>query len=135
MVSFDVGSEEKAEEVLSKVKYFTLAESLGAIESLISIPSKMTHASIPSDRRKELGITDGLIRISVGLEDVEDIIWDLDQALTFATGVDRAGEKVGESAADKRAAAAEERATQLAAEQAAFEADAMAYETAKKEGK
>ncbi len=81
MVSFDVGSEEKAEQVLSKVKYFTLAESLGAIESLISIPSKMTHASIPSDRRKELGITDGLIRISVGLEDVEDLIEDLEEAL------------------------------------------------------
>lgn len=63
-----------------------------------------------------------LIRISVGLEDVEDIIWDLDQALTYATGTNREGEKVGESAADQRAAA--ERAAQLAAEQAAFDADA-----------
>lgn len=74
-----------------------------------------------------------LIRISVGLEDVEDITWDLDQALTYATGTNREGEKVGESAADQRAAA--ERAAQLAAEQAAFDADAAAYEAAKKEGK
>jgi cystathionine gamma-lyase/homocysteine desulfhydrase len=81
MVSFDVGSEEKAAELLSKVKYFTLAESLGAVESLISVPSKMTHASIPKDRREELGITDGLVRISVGLEDAEDLIDDLKQAL------------------------------------------------------
>ncbi|MFD1849971.1 bifunctional cystathionine gamma-lyase/homocysteine desulfhydrase [Oceanobacillus bengalensis] len=82
MVSFDVGSAEKAEEVLSKLKYFTLAESLGAVESLISVPAKMTHASIPRDRRLELGITDGLIRISVGIEDVQDLIEDLDGALS-----------------------------------------------------
>lgn len=81
MISFDVGSGEKAAEVLKKVKYFTLAESLGAVESLISVPAKMTHASIPADRRNELGITDGLIRISVGIEDVEDLIEDLTQAL------------------------------------------------------
>jgi cystathionine gamma-lyase/homocysteine desulfhydrase len=81
MVSFDVGSEEKADQVLSNVKYFTLAESLGAVESLISVPARMTHASIPKERRDELGITDGLIRISVGLEDVEDLIDDLKAAL------------------------------------------------------
>jgi cystathionine gamma-lyase / homocysteine desulfhydrase len=81
MVSFDVGSAEKAAEVLGRVKYFTLAESLGAVESLISVPAKMTHASIPTERRAELGITDGLIRISVGIEDVEDLIEDLKQAL------------------------------------------------------
>jgi cystathionine gamma-lyase / homocysteine desulfhydrase len=80
MVSFDVGSAEIAEKVLKKVKYFTLAESLGAVESLISLPAKMTHASIPAERRAELGITDGLIRISVGLEDVQDLIEDLQQA-------------------------------------------------------
>lgn len=77
MVSFDVGSEENADKLLNKVKYFTLAESLGAVESLISVPAKMTHASIPAERRAELGITDGLVRISVGLEDVEDLIEDL----------------------------------------------------------
>lgn len=81
MISFDVGSGELAEEVLKKVKYFTLAESLGAVESLISLPAKMTHASIPADRRAELGITDGLIRVSVGIEDVRDLIEDLSQAL------------------------------------------------------
>lgn len=82
MISFDVGSEEKAEEVLSKLKYFQLAESLGAVESLISVPAKMTHASIPRERRLELGITDGLIRISVGIEDADDLIEDLEQALS-----------------------------------------------------
>ncbi|MGG3563772.1 bifunctional cystathionine gamma-lyase/homocysteine desulfhydrase [Neobacillus rhizosphaerae] len=81
MVSFDVGSAENADQLLSKIKYFTLAESLGAVESLISVPARMTHASIPAERRAELGITDGLVRISVGLEDVEDLIEDLTQAL------------------------------------------------------
>lgn len=81
MVSFDVGSAENADRLLSKIKYFTLAESLGAVESLISVPARMTHASIPADRRAELGITDGLVRISVGIEDVEDLIEDLAQAL------------------------------------------------------
>jgi cystathionine gamma-lyase / homocysteine desulfhydrase len=81
MVSFDVGSEENADKLLSKIHYFTLAESLGAVESLISVPARMTHASIPIERRAELGITDGLVRISVGLEDVEDLIDDLKQAL------------------------------------------------------
>ncbi|MCM3706325.1 MULTISPECIES: bifunctional cystathionine gamma-lyase/homocysteine desulfhydrase [Cytobacillus] len=81
MISFDAGSGEKAEEVLKKVKYFTLAESLGAVESLISLPAKMTHASIPRERRLELGIADGLIRISVGLEDAADLIEDLQSAL------------------------------------------------------
>ncbi|KAA0549316.1 bifunctional cystathionine gamma-lyase/homocysteine desulfhydrase [Bacillus sp. BGMRC 2118] len=81
MVSFDVGSAEKADQLLEKIHYFTLAESLGAVESLISVPARMTHASIPAERRAELGITDGLVRISVGLEDVEDLIDDLTQAL------------------------------------------------------
>ncbi|MDQ1001417.1 cystathionine gamma-lyase/homocysteine desulfhydrase [Neobacillus niacini] len=81
MVSFDLGSAENADKFLSKIHYFTLAESLGAVESLISVPARMTHASIPVERRAELGITDGLVRISVGLEDVEDLIDDLNQAL------------------------------------------------------
>ncbi|AMA71987.1 bifunctional cystathionine gamma-lyase/homocysteine desulfhydrase [Aneurinibacillus thermoaerophilus] len=81
MMSFDVGSLERANQVLSRVKIFTLAESLGAVESLISVPAQMTHASIPAERRAELGITDGLIRISVGIEDVEDLIEDLEHAL------------------------------------------------------
>lgn len=81
MISFTVVNQEKALSVLKNVKYFTLAESLGAVESLISIPSLMTHASIPRERRLELGIEDGLIRISVGIEDIEDLIEDLGQAL------------------------------------------------------
>ena len=81
MISFDVGSEEKADVLLSKLRYFTLAESLGAVESLISVPARMTHASIPRERRLELGITDGLVRISVGIEDVEDLLEDLVQGL------------------------------------------------------
>jgi cystathionine gamma-lyase/homocysteine desulfhydrase len=81
MISFDVGSAEKAEELIQQLRYFTLAESLGAVESLISVPAQMTHASIPAERRAELGIGDGLVRISVGIEDVEDLLEDLEQAL------------------------------------------------------
>lgn len=66
---------------LSQLKLFTIAESLGAVESLISVPARMTHASIPKDRREELGITDGLIRISVGIEDVDDLLNDMKQGL------------------------------------------------------
>lgn len=81
MISFDVGSTEKAAQLLKKLRYFTLAESLGAVESLISVPAQMTHASIPVERRQELGIVDGLVRISVGIEDVEDLLEDLEQGL------------------------------------------------------
>jgi cystathionine gamma-lyase/homocysteine desulfhydrase len=81
MISFDVGDGERAAHALTRVRYFTLAESLGAVESLISIPAKMTHASIPAETRAKLGITDGLIRISVGIEDTEDLIADLNQAI------------------------------------------------------
>lgn len=83
MISFDVGSNILAEQVLTKTNIFTLAESLGAVESLISLPAKMTHASIPRERRQKLGITDGLIRISVGIEDVQDLMEDLENALTL----------------------------------------------------
>jgi cystathionine gamma-lyase/cystathionine beta-lyase/cystathionine gamma-lyase/homocysteine desulfhydrase len=81
MVSFDVGSLENARAVLEGVRLCTLAESLGAVETLISHPATMTHASVLPETRARLGITDGLVRISVGLEDVDDIIADLDQAL------------------------------------------------------
>jgi len=81
IVSFDVDSENTLEQLMRKLKYFTLAESLGAVESLISVPSKMTHASIPAERREDLGITDTLIRLSIGIEDHEDLIEDLTQAL------------------------------------------------------
>lgn len=81
MISFDLGTASAAASLLERVKYFTLAESLGAVESLISIPAKMTHASIPRVRRQELGITDGLIRISIGIEDKEDLLEDLANGL------------------------------------------------------
>ncbi len=81
MVSFETGSLDNAKKVLENVKIATLAESLGGVESLISHPATMTHASVPFEKRQELGITDGLVRISVGIEDIEDIILDLDQAL------------------------------------------------------
>ncbi len=81
MVSFDVGSLAAARTVLESVKLCTLAESLGGVESLISHPATMTHASVDEDKRQRLGITDGLVRISVGIEDTDDIIADLDQAL------------------------------------------------------
>lgn len=81
MISFDVGSLETARSLLNHVKLCSLAESLGGVETLISHPALMTHASIPAQRRQEIGITDGLIRISVGIEDVEDLIADLDHAL------------------------------------------------------
>lgn len=82
MVSFETGSLENAKKVLESVKLCTLGESLGGVESLISHPATMTHASVPAETRNKLGITDGLVRVSVGIEDVEDIIEDLDQALT-----------------------------------------------------
>lgn len=81
MVSFDVGSGERAAHLLSRVRLFTLAESLGAVESLIEVPAVMTHASIPAEHRAQLGITDGLIRLSVGVEDADDLLEDLEQAL------------------------------------------------------
>ena len=82
MVAFETGSLENAKKVLESVKLCTLAESLGGVESLISHPATMTHASVPLDKRNDLGITDGLVRVSVGIEDIEDIIEDLDQALS-----------------------------------------------------
>ncbi len=81
MVAFDVGSLAAARTVLESVKLCTLAESLGGVETLISHPATMTHASVDEAKRERLGITDGLVRISVGIEDTDDIISDLDQAL------------------------------------------------------
>lgn len=82
MVAFETGSLDNAKKVLESVKLCILGESLGGVESLISHPATMTHASVPLEKREQLGITDGLVRISVGIEDVEDIIADLDQALS-----------------------------------------------------
>lgn len=82
MLSIDVGGGlKRVRKVLESTKLFALAESLGGVESLINHPAIMTHATIPSERRQQLGITDSLIRLSVGIEAVEDLIEDLDQAL------------------------------------------------------
>lgn len=82
MLSFETGSLEKAKTVLKSVRLCSLAESLGGVETLISHPATMTHASVPAEERARIGITDGLVRISVGIEDSEDLIRDLDQALS-----------------------------------------------------
>lgn len=79
--TFKSGAKQDAISFLEKLKVFTLAESLGGVESLANHPALMTHASIPEDKRKEVGITDDLVRLSVGVEDAEDLIEDLKQAL------------------------------------------------------
>ncbi len=81
IVSFDVGSGERAREVMSKVKLPLVAVSLGAVESILSYPPKMSHAAMPQEVRMARGITDGVLRFSVGLENIDDLIADLDQAL------------------------------------------------------
>ncbi|MBK7231149.1 MAG: cystathionine gamma-synthase [Saprospiraceae bacterium] len=83
MVSFDLvgGNEDEARKVLSKTKLFACAESLGGVESLIGHPASMTHASLPKEERQKSGLTDSLMRLSVGIEDVDDLIEDLKQAL------------------------------------------------------
>lgn len=80
MISFDLGSKETAKRFLDRVKLCSLAESLGGVETLISHPESMTHGSVPPETRKRLGITPGLVRISVGIEDMEDLLGDLENA-------------------------------------------------------
>ena len=75
------GGLNSSKKFLERTKLFSLAESLGGVESLIEHPAIMTHASVPSNLRKELGIEDGLVRLSVGIESIEDLIDDLEQAL------------------------------------------------------
>ncbi|MDW4388765.1 bifunctional cystathionine gamma-lyase/homocysteine desulfhydrase [Staphylococcus saprophyticus] len=81
VVAFEVADIESTKKVISESHYFTLAESLGAVESLISVPALMTHASIPKDIREKEGIADGLVRLSVGIEDTKDLVEDLEQSL------------------------------------------------------
>jgi cystathionine gamma-lyase/cystathionine beta-lyase/cystathionine gamma-lyase/homocysteine desulfhydrase len=81
MLAFETGSLEHAKTILNSVRLCSLAESLGGVETLISHPATMTHAGVPPEVRRRSGITDGLVRISVGIEDVEDLLADLDQAL------------------------------------------------------
>jgi cystathionine beta-lyase/cystathionine gamma-synthase len=81
MLSFEVESFEKAREVLNRFKLMALAESLGGVETLVCHPATMTHASVPPERREAIGLSDSLIRISAGIEDIEDLKSDLEQAL------------------------------------------------------
>jgi cystathionine gamma-lyase len=81
MISIELGSPERARAMVEAVRVFSLAESLGGVESLIGHPASMTHASVPEDRRRRIGITEGLVRLSCGVEDVEDLLDDLEQAL------------------------------------------------------
>jgi cystathionine beta-lyase/cystathionine gamma-synthase len=84
MLAFELGSLEAARRLLNSVRLMALAESLGGVETLISHPATMTHASVPAGQRQALGITDGLVRISAGIEDIEDLKEDLAQALENA---------------------------------------------------
>jgi len=90
MISFDLKEDtmEAATQVMKNTHYFTLAESLGGVESLIGHPASMTHASIPREQRLSVGLTDSLIRLSVGVEDVKDLVQDLETALAAAVGVE-----------------------------------------------
>jgi cystathionine gamma-lyase len=81
MVSIETGSLDRARKLVESVRVFALAESLGGVESLIGHPAMMTHASVPLDRRQAMGLSDGLVRLSCGVEDAEDLIADLEQAL------------------------------------------------------
>ncbi|MEE8138911.1 MAG: PLP-dependent aspartate aminotransferase family protein, partial [Thermoanaerobaculia bacterium] len=81
LITFDLGSYDAAKTLLDRLKVLSLAESLGGVETLISHPASMTHASVPAAKRIELGIGDGMVRVSVGLEDLDDLIADLEQGL------------------------------------------------------
>jgi cystathionine gamma-lyase len=81
VTAFVKGGLPASKRVLERTQLFTLAESLGGVESLIEHPAIMTHASIPEDQRARLGISDSLVRLSVGVEDADDLIADLDRAL------------------------------------------------------
>ncbi|CAN5689091.1 cystathionine gamma-synthase [soil metagenome] len=84
MISLDMGSMQRAKRFVESVRIFSLAESLGGVESLIGHPALMTHASVPVDRRQRMMLTDGLVRLSCGVEDAEDLLEDLEQALKKA---------------------------------------------------
>ena len=81
MVTFDTGAFESARQVCNRVRLMALAESLGGVETLSSHPASMTHASVPAELRAAIGLTDSMVRISVGIEDPQDLIEDLKQAL------------------------------------------------------
>jgi cystathionine gamma-lyase/cystathionine beta-lyase/cystathionine gamma-lyase/homocysteine desulfhydrase len=82
MITFELGSLDNANKMLRRVQVCTLGESLGGVETLISHPATMTHAALGEEGRRQIGLTDGMVRISVGIEDADDLIADLDQALS-----------------------------------------------------
>ena len=81
MISFELDEKYDIRKFFSSLKLIALAESLGGIESLVCHPASMTHASIPYEIRQKVGITDGLIRLSIGIENIDDLLADLDQAI------------------------------------------------------
>ena len=86
MISVELGTRERADHVLERVRVFSLAESLGGVESLISLPAAMTHASVPPERRADMGMSEGFIRLSCGVEDLGDLLADLEQAFEGLPG-------------------------------------------------
>lgn len=97
MISFDLKIDDKAiaESIVRSTTYFKLAESLGGVKSLICLPSEMTHKSIPREKRYQSGVKDSLIRLSIGIEDVEDLIEDLEQAFAIASAFQIVNEEIG----------------------------------------
>jgi cystathionine gamma-lyase len=98
MISIELGTRDRAAHVLKRVRVFSLAESLGGVESLISHPATMTHASVTPDMRLKLGITDGLVRLSCGIEEQEDLLADLDKAFDGLPARKEQGSKTREAA-------------------------------------
>ena len=98
MISIELGTRERAAHLLKRVRVFSLAESLGGVESLISHPASMTHASVPPDHRLKLGISDGLVRLSCGVEETEDLLADLEQGLDGMPGAGSQGKSRREKA-------------------------------------
>ena len=84
MISIELGSLERARTMVESTRLFSFAESLGGVESLVGHPATMTHATVPREMREAMGLTDGLVRLSVGIEETEDLIADLDQAILAA---------------------------------------------------
>jgi cystathionine gamma-lyase/homocysteine desulfhydrase len=81
LITFDLGSKDAAKRFLDRLEVMSLAESLGGVETLISHPASMTHASVPEAMRRELGLGEGMVRVSVGLEDLADLVADLERGL------------------------------------------------------
>lgn len=101
MISIELGTRDRAAHLLKRVRVFSLAESLGGVESLISQPASMTHASVPPAQRAQLGITDGLVRLSCGVEDTEDLLADLEQAIEGMPRAEGAGRGKREALASR----------------------------------